>query len=632
MPNLHVNSAVKSRNTFRMQPTTITTLDFGHIQPSQYFSLVPGDKFDVDISAFSRLSPMAVPTYGRANLVTSAFFVPSYVIDDQFEDFVGGQHEGVNQVIMPILLSHATIMQIFMDSEFSVSGTTSDFDFLTFSFPNPSSTEPVVSNRRKFTGFGRYMYKIFRNLGYTLPLRFISDPVPTSSEYYPDSKVCFSAIPLLSFLKAYLDFLSFAPTASVSKLSSYLDQVRRHISVGSIADPTYQKYGYNGFILLGSSLASALKSVRLLYDQSYITSAWNSPSAPVVPSDTSSVGVSYPTINNSFDQKNVTTGGVGAGKSFPLSSDNNSVPITQQALDFLKRFDDWVRRNSYSGSRSVQRIYSRFGIKPDDYRSRYSQYLGSFSSPVQIGDVTSTSTSAFQTDVSLAGKQTIEPLGSYAGKGIISNDGHFSYNASDYGILIFISFISVSPYYYQGIRRDVLRVNALDYYNPEFDGLGGQPIYYGEVYNRSDLFDVKELSDVISVPSITSVFGYTERYNDYRYTPDIISGDFNVFESSTPWHLGRRLFDDVASKRQIASSDNVVYYPNRFYVGGSTYYSGPKSQYDRIFSVGTDSSVDHFYLHMRFDVKASRPMMSHSETARLGLGSLSIPKGGVQIS
>ena len=132
-------------------------------------------------------------------------------------------------------------------------------------------------------------------------------------------------------------------------------------------------------------------NLYLNYENDYFTSAWQQPNNAIngyesltgleVPGY-SYLGASYPlTETNMTDNMTVsqtTTDAQGA----------TIVKIGQRALDFLKDFDDWVRRNNYSGSRAVQQIYSRFGIKTDDYKSHYANVLSTDIVPVQVGDIT----------------------------------------------------------------------------------------------------------------------------------------------------------------------------------------------------------------------------------------------------
>jgi len=278
--------------------------------------------------------------------------------------------------------------------------------------------------------------------------------------------------------------------------------------------------------------------------------------------------------------------------------------LGQRTLDFLKSFDDWVRRNNYSGSRAVQQIYSRFGIKTDDYKSHYAHVYATDAMPIQVGDVTATADSA---DV---------PLGDYAGKGIMSGEKKVSIDVSDFGLILILGYFTITPMNPYGFDRRVLRNAPLEYYNPEFDGLGADAISVGE-YFADPVYAPGENSTLD-----TAVFGYTERYNSYRYGRDVITGEFRNYHSGADmntWHTGRLLSGIRASNSLVAQSSSV-----------NTMLPW-ESQFNRIFSI-TDGSVNHFYLTAHFNVSAIRPMLNLNQVPRLGEGDTTVPRNGNEIS
>ena len=65
-----------------------------------------------------------------------------------------------------------------------------------------------------------------------------------------------------------------------------------------------------------------------------------------------------------------------------------------------------------------------------------------------------------------------------------------------------------------GPDRQVLRSQPLISYTPEFDGMGADAISVGEFF--ASPIGSGSMKD-------TDVFGFTERYNDYRYWRDQIT-------------------------------------------------------------------------------------------------------------
>lgn len=135
--------------------------------------------------------------------------------------------------------------------------------------------------------------------------------------------------------------------------------------------------------------------------------------------------------------------------------------------------------------------------------------------PVQVGDITSTADT------------TGAVLGEYAGKGIMSGSKDVDIQVSDYGLILILGYFTVTPMNAYGYDRKVLRNAPLDYYNPEFDGIGADAISIGEYFENP-------IAPSTDTTLMDGVFGFTERYNAYRYGRDQITGDFRKYDNTNP--------------------------------------------------------------------------------------------------
>lgn len=569
---LRVKSGVKSRSDLDLSFTHLTTMDFGQIQPLMARETVPGDDFTVRPSFFSRMAPLARPTYGKFSFKTVYGFVPYHMIADDAEAWLAGKstwegtttHHRYTRVsdIVDFVSNYATESTGAADTDFAYYDTEEELVKLTF------------------TPLGRYYVKVLNSLGYALPENYHASVIA-------DSTKKLSAYPLLAFFKLYNDYMSQSQRYNTSQLSAFLRNVKHGISQDGYAASTGR--------ISAIGLETLFHDLVLNYENDYFTSAWRYPNKPIDESfaaDEHSVPgyngdpvvAGYTTDNTLFSNNEDSLGSLG-----------------QRALDFLKSFDDWVRRNNYSGSRAVQQVYSRFGIKTSDYRSNYAEVIDTKSSPVQVGDVTATA----DTDGAA--------LGEYAGKGIMNFDTSFRYQANDYGMLFVLGYFTVTPMNAFGFDRSVLRSEPLDYYNPEFDGIGGEAITAGEYFT-----DPASIGDDSADASKDSdVFGFTERYNNYRFSRDMITGDFRLGSMSDMdvWHTGRFLTSVRRSGELVAQSPAINTMPQI------------DSEYNRIFGVES-SQVDHFYLTALFDVKAVRPMLDLNQVVRLGEGDTTVARNG----
>lgn len=573
---LKVKSAVKNHNKFDLSRTHLTTMDFGQIVPLLAEETVPGDKFTIDGNYFSRLAPLTKPTYGKFAFKTVAGYVPYHMIAMDSDAWLAGKTswEGVTPVQRHVTM--ADLRTFIYQNCISTAGATSANTDYTYIAANGTVTYTTFTNK------GRYFVKILNALGYAVPDNV---DLQTGSYYMTNiDGTKLSAYPLLAFFKLYNDYMSQSQRFNTSALSNLLNAIKYGRSVTGYYAATGQ--------ITYAGMKTLFDNLFLNYENDYFTSAWQSPNAPLAgPENLTSVIVPNSQPSAVVDDANNTSVALDAGV------------LTQRALDFMKSFDDWVRRNNYSGSRAVQQVYSRFGIKTSDYRDHYANVLGTDTMPVNVGDVTATA------DASGA------PLGDYAGKGIVNGSKTVSVQCDDYGIIIILGYVTVIPMNPYGFDRKVLRNTPLDYYNPEFDGIGADPISVGEVFVNPT---------VTSSTYDNATFGFTERYNSYRYGRDMITGDFRDYQFSNPgsmnvWHTGRDLTAIRNGGNLVAQSSSMNTLPQT------------DSEYNRIFNV-TSGDVDHFYLTAQFRVDAVRPMLNLNQVPKLGEGDTVVPRNGNVIS
>ena len=70
------NSPLATRSTHDLGYQFIGSSDFGRITPFFCKELIPTDHFSIRTSAFVRMLPLVVPTFGQADLQVHFAFVP----------------------------------------------------------------------------------------------------------------------------------------------------------------------------------------------------------------------------------------------------------------------------------------------------------------------------------------------------------------------------------------------------------------------------------------------------------------------------------------------------------------------------------------------------------------------------
>lgn len=189
--------------------------------------------------------------------------------------------------------------------------------------------------------------------------------------------------------------------------------------------------------------------------------------------------------------------------------------ITVNEFRFANALQVFKERQLRFGRRRLEYYKGFFDVTPEDLRLQVPRYLGGGRIPINISDIEQTSpTSGDQALGHQAGKATAV-AGGFAG---------FTTFCSEETVIIGIAFAMPHITYSQATSKFLMKTNDVyDYFNPSFEHLGEQPILNIELYAGSATPDGE--------------FGYTPRYNEYRFHLNEMHGQFK--DSLAFWTLGR---------------------------------------------------------------------------------------------
>ena len=574
---LHIKSAVKAHNSMPLPETHLTTMEIGQVQALYHKPLLPGDKFHIKGTYFSRLAPLVKPTFGKFAFKTMAVFVPYHQVAFDADAWINGKTVFEGMVPNIRLMKLVDYISFLNDSQISTEVTATDaYDF---KYVNSSG----VTKYKMFTNLGRYYYKQLSCLGFAIPSNI---DLQTSSTWYSKfSTKTINIMPFLCYCKAYNDYMSQSQRFNQSAMTSMLRCIKFNQDVSSV-------YTASTHLLSAYGLFVMLKNILVGYENDYFTTAWQNIEQPTGANE----NVNYLEVPVNFDTVHQNSSGV-------YMETNTPDFIFQRSLDILQSFYKWVKRNNYAGSRDVQQAFARYGIKTEDFDSNFAHLITTSSQSIMVGDVTATAQS------------TNVPLGDYAGKGILSDSKDVSYHSSDFGLLMILGWMTVAPFYSYGFERELLKTSPFDFYTPEFDGVGAQAISFGEVFSNP----ICEASDTTQDDS---VFGFTERYNEYRFGRDQITGDFRNYRNFSDfnvWHTGRLLNDVRKNGGMVAQSTSM------------NTLAQTDSEYNRIFG-NTSGDEDHFYMTCQFQVDAVRPLLNLNQAVGLGVGDTVVSRNGNEVN
>ena len=147
-----------------------------------------------------------------------------------------------------------------------------------------------------------------------------------------------------------------------------------------------------------------------------------------------------------------------------------------------------------------------------------SEYLGGGSTPININPIAQTS----------AGNAQPTPQGNLAAMGHVSvRSNGFARSFVEHGYIIGLVSVRADLTYQQGLNRMWSRRTRFDFYWPALAHLGEQAVLNKEIY--------------YSATNNDGVFGYQERYAEYRYKPSQITSIFRSQAAGTldVWHLAQ---------------------------------------------------------------------------------------------
>ncbi len=173
------------------------------------------------------------------------------------------------------------------------------------------------------------------------------------------------------------------------------------------------------------------------------------------------------------------------------------------------------------GTRTNEYLAGHFGVISSDARLQMPQFIGGGEQIVQIQEVTQTSS---DTETS--------PLGALAGKATsFGRTRSQKYFCEEHMFIVSLLCVVPDNGYMTGNPRYVYKSNIFDFASPEFNNIGYQPVYNGEIFASVDPAEDKK------------EFGYQPRYSEYRQHRSIATGDFRD-STLMAWHLNRS-FDSL---------------------------------------------------------------------------------------
>lgn len=460
------------RNLFSLSHKVNLSCDQGELVPIGLVEVLPGDIFRHATSLMIRLSPMLAPVFSQLNVTLFQFYVPTRIVWDDFEKFITGGPDGDDATVAPTI-SFASGVTV---------GSLADY----MGLPPGFAPLPPVS-AVPFRAYAKIFNEWIRD-------EDLDNELVVSTASGPDTTT-----------------------------NTALQNIRWEKDYFTAARPFEQK---------GPGVTIPIGQRANISGLGYVAPLAGPPAALSAVKQTGGGTVSYPFGANVSSVPLVartTTGGTTTA--FPdIYADLSTatgIPVTELRLaNALQRF---MELSSHRGSRYVEYLLSRFGVRSSDARLQRPELLSRSKQVVQISEVLATA------------EGTDTEVGDLKGHGIgTMRSNRYMRMFEEHGYVITLMAVQPKTMYTQGIHKTWSRPDKYDYFQPETQFIGDQEVLNKEIYAGA------------AQPNGT--FGWTPRYDEYRGLMNRIAGEFRQ-PSLDFWHQARIFSSEPALNSAFVTSN-----------------------------------------------------------------------------
>lgn len=480
-----------SRSRFDRSASLKTSFNVGDVVPFFLDEVLPGDTFSVDTSKVVRMQTLLTPMMDNVYLDTYYFFVPNRLVWEHWKQFCGENTESAwipeTEYTMPQITAPAS-------TGWSV-GTLADY------FGIPTGVPGLSVSSLPFRAYALIMNEWFRDQNLQDPLVVPTDD-STVAGVNTGTFVTDVAKGGKPFIAAkYHDYF----TSCLPSPQKGPDVLIPSATAGEY--PVVTRPEDIDF----SKFTSPLRVSRLTYDSGTPTGRENSDVSILYSVNSSSY---WQNRSSSSSSLNLADAGVPSNL-YALASGGIGATINQLRLAF--QIQKFYEQQARGGSRYTEVVRSFFGVTSPDARLQRPEYLGGNRVPINVNQIIQ------QSGTESSGT----PQGTVVGQSL-TTDSHsdFTKSFTEHGLIIGVMVARYDHTYQQGLNRLWSRKDKFDFYWPVFANIGEQPVKNKEIYAQGNAKD-------------DEVFGYQEAWADYRYKPNMVTGEMRsaYAQSLDVWHL-----------------------------------------------------------------------------------------------
>lgn len=559
-----------SRNAFDVGYSNKFTSSLGMLLPCFVRECNPDEHYRINARMFTRTMPMNSAAFIQCTQHIEFFFVPYRLLWRDFPQFVVG-----------------TKYPTSLYDTAKISKDSPNFDLA--KIYNAFKKKLSASDSTPAAGLGTDLLgypKIQNSLRLLDLLGYGCYFTPEAKDFAP---AVMNPFRLLAYQKICADFYRVANWED-NRIASWNIDGLPYDMTSTFNEVTLQKFVDNYLALNYRPWKKDLFTIANTQFQGadFLSNTFDAPSFPV---ETDSYANLNPlTTRSSGFQGDMTASTSGKQVSFTMANLRSAF-----ALDKLYRLMAQASDGDYKSQ-----IKARYGF--DAYAPQMRcQFVGSASSVIQVNPITSTADTLSTTDNSFQGT----PVGRIYGNGVASGSDTFEFDTKEHGILMGIcSFVPDVDYSSYGVNIFNKKLSSSEYFQPEFDNLGKQPLDATALY----------LAKVPGAGGIQSpaVLGWIPRYTEYKTHIDEVHGQLNgnIYRSAS----GEPTLSSWTAPRLAGFEDDKASYwckdglsKNFFYINPALYNSIFVNQYEGF------QTQDQFICEVSNNVQAVLPMSVSGE-------------------
>ena len=598
LPSPHPNL---SRNGYDLSSRKVFSAPAGALLPIGVWECNPTEKFSFKVDDFVRTQPLNTAAFARCKEYYHFFFVPYRALWQHSDKFFTGVTNGDRMFDRPTFLNQLKgdegnfvpssmpsfyldelhRLLISKDSELSREATSlTRVPGMLFKTGGVDFSEKIEKSKVEFgklnlsekdaLGYS-YTYGAFRllhMLGYGIDDK--------GRVFYPEifEKAPADLDPMEEALTYFIPHNLANPFRLLGYQRIYNDFYRNQLWEKPVPY-TFNVDWCNSNVKLNLSAAEIYQCCQLRYrhwTKDFYTG--------VYPTASYNEGIfNLPNYTNSNANINKRNDGVSAASSGIIStSDIRAMFALEKMLE---------RTRAANGLDYSNQIAAHYGFKVPESRRDVAQFIGGVDNTIVINEVMSTANSSID-----GTSKTGSVVGQVFGKGIgTMSSGRIDFEAKEHGIIFCI--YSISPQVdYDARQFDPFnrKFKREDYFQPEFENLGYQPLIQSDVcFGGSPAKPLEFGNDIL---------GYTPRFSEYKTSRDMLYNEFMTGGSLNAWTTPRNNY--TKNKKGLTVPDLLID-PNVLYPIFGLKYNGK-------------SDTDQFLINSYFDVKAVRPMAVNNQS------------------